>query len=74
MKRKPHAPKFKNGIGGNVADPVFVGNGTGNGAGDELGFVNPGVVSTQRRVGLVYRAVQEPDFGIFYCHLQGGPA
>ena len=64
----------KNGVGGDVADAVILGHGAGNGAGDEFCFVDPAVISTDAGIGLVHRAVQESDLGIFHRGLQGGPA
>ena len=62
------------GIGSDVADPVVIGHGAGDGAGDELALIDPAVVGADGAIGLVHGAIEEPDLGILHRGLQGGPA
>ena len=49
-----------NGGRADIADVVMVGHGAGNGAGDELGLVHPGIVAADAGIGHVHRAVEKP--------------
>ena len=60
------------GIGGDVADAVILGHGSGDGAGDELRLKNPPVIGADAGIGLIQGAAEEINLGIFHRRLQDG--
>ena len=60
------------GIGAHIADAVVSGHGAGDGTGDELRLIDPGIIGAHRGIGHVQGAVEDAHLGEFHGDLQAG--